>query len=162
MGFFQNIIEFIVSSQHDRIHISIPGALTIRQTQTSADHLLTQDFRCSGAKRHDGIEVINVPSLFQHIDMDDDFHRVIRVLDIKEQTGVRLSFGAFLLGVDDDGLIAICTVAEFIGFDETFYPRSVISILTDNEHKWLDEMFTVIGGIDLQFAFGAFMTGDAV
>ena len=117
-----------MSSQHDRIHISISGALTIRQTQTSADHLFTEDFGCSGAKRHDGIEVIDIPSLFQHIDMDDDFHRVIRVLDIKEQTGVRLGLGAFLLGVDDDGFVAVCAVAEFIGFDETFHPRCVVGI----------------------------------
>ncbi len=115
--------------------------------------------RCEAA---DGIEVIDIPALFQHIDMDDDFHRVFRVLDIEEQTGVRLGLGAFLLGVDDDGFVAICAVAEFIGLDETFHPRCVVGILAHNEHKWFYEMLAVIGGIDLQFPFGAFVTGDAV
>ena len=158
----QNIIEFIVGGQHDRIHISIPGALTIRQTQTSADHLLTQNFGCCRPKRDDGIEVVDIPSFFEHIDMDHDLHRIFGILHVQKQTGVCLSLGAFLLGMDDDCFIAVCAVAEFIGFDKTFHPRCVVSILTHNKHKRLHDRLAVIGGIDLQLAFGAFVTGYAV
>ena len=79
----QNISKFIVGGQHNGIHITIPGALTIRQTQTTADHLLTQNLGGGSTQRNDGIEVIDIPSFFEHIDMDNDFYRVIGAFHIK-------------------------------------------------------------------------------
>ena len=39
--------------------------------------------------------------------MDDNFYRVIRAFDIKEEAGVGLSLRAFLLGVDGNSFIAV-------------------------------------------------------
>ena len=110
----QNIIEFIVGSQHDGIHITVTGALPIGQAQAATDHLLSQNFGCGRPKRNDGIEVVDIPTFFEHIDMDHDLHRIFRVFHIQKQTGVRFGLCAFLFRVDDYRFVAICATTEFV------------------------------------------------
>ena len=82
--FLQNIIKFIVCSQHNSVYIFIPGTLSIRQTQTTAYHLFTQNFGCSSTQRNDGIKVIYIPALFEHIDVNNDFYRIIGTFHVKQ------------------------------------------------------------------------------
>ena len=93
----QNVGKLVVGGQHDRVYIPVAGARPIGQTKTPAHHLFPQDFGRRGTQRHNGVEVVDVPALFQHIDMDDDFHRIIRTLHIQQQAGVGLAFRALLL-----------------------------------------------------------------
>ena len=93
----QNVGELVVGGEHDRVHVPVAGALPVGQAQAPAHHLLPQDFGGRGAQRDDGVEVVDVPALFQHIDVDDDFHRVLRILHIQQQAGVGLAFRALLL-----------------------------------------------------------------
>ena len=110
----QNIIEFLMGSQHDGIHIPITGALSIGQAQAATYHLLSQNFGCGRPKRNDGIEVVDVPTFFEHIDMDHDLHRIFRIFHIQKQTSVRFGLCAFLFRVDDDCFVAICATTEFV------------------------------------------------
>ena len=110
----QNILEFIMCSQHDGIHIPITGALSIGQAQAATYHLLSQNFGCGRPKRDNGIEVVDIPAFFEHIDMDHDLHRIFRIFHIQKQTSVRFGLCAFLLRVDDDRFVAIRTTTEFV------------------------------------------------
>lgn len=108
----QNIIEFIMGSQHDGIHIPIAGALSIGQAQAATYHLLSQNFGCGCPKRDNGIEVVDIPAFFEHIDMDHDLHRIFRIFHIQKQTSVRFGLCAFLLRVDDNRFVSICATTE--------------------------------------------------
>ena len=160
--FSQNVIEFIVSGQHDCVHIFVPSAFPIGQTQATAYHLLSQYFGCSGAERHDSIEVIDVPPLFEHVDVDDNFHRVFRIFHIKKQAGVGFGFRTLLLGMDDNGLVSISSAAKFIGLDKLLHPGRMVGVLADDQHKRFYKPLAVIGSVNLQLAFRVLMTGDAV
>ena len=82
LRFRQNIVELIMSGQHHSVHISVTGTLAIGQTQSSSNHLLSENLGCRRAKRHNGIEVVDIPTFLEHIDMDYDFHRVFGILHI--------------------------------------------------------------------------------
>ena len=110
----QNIIEFIMGSQHDGVHIPVTGTLPIGQAQAATYHLLSQNFRSGRPKRDDSIEIVDIPALFEHIDMDHDLHRIFRIFHIQKQTSVRFGLCTLLFRVDDDRFVAICATTEFV------------------------------------------------
>ena len=162
MRLCQNVVEFIVRCEHHSVNVAIPGALAIGQTQTTAHHLFTQDLGSGRAERNNGIEIVHVPALFEHIDVDNDFYRVLRIFDAKKHPRIRLCFRALLLGMDDNRLVSVCSILEFIGTDKTIYPCGMICVFADYEHKRLHNRLTVISGIDFQLAFCILMAGNTV
>ena len=94
--------------------------------------------------------------------MNNNLNRILRVLYVKEQPGVRFRFGTLLLRVNDDRLIPVCTLSEFIGFDIAFYPGSVIGIFAHHQHERFNNMPPVVGGINLQLRLCSFMAGDTI
>ena len=162
LRFCQDIVELIMGSQHHSVHIPVAGALTIGQTQASSDHLLSKNLGCCRAKRHNGIEVVDIPTFLEHIDVDYDFYRVFGILHIQKQPGVGFGFCTFLLGMNNDGFVAVCAATELVRLYKLLHPCCMVGIFTDHQHKRLHDRLSMVDSINLQFPFGALMTGDAV
>ena len=118
--------------------------------------MLSENLGCRRAKRHNGIEVIDIPTFLEHVDVDHNFHRVSGILHIQKQPCVGFGFCTFLLG------IAVCTAPELVRLHKLLYPCCMVGIFTDHQHKRLHDRLSMVDSINLQFLFGAFMTGDAV
>ena len=94
--------------------------------------------------------------------MDDDLDRVIGIFHTQQRTGVRFTFSAFLMGMDDQGFIFILAVTKGIGADVVFHPFCVFRIFADYQHEGLDFRFLIVGGIGCQLTFYVFMAGDPI
>src|SRR5690349_24057786 len=91
----------------EAVHGRYTGALAVQQAQTTADRLLDQNSRIGSAQRHYGVKVRYVPALFEHVDVDDDLSRLVRVFDL-EQPGDHFFFvSASLAGIDLDHLVLV-------------------------------------------------------
>ena len=162
LGFIENVLKLVMCGKHDGVHIPIPGAFSIRQTQTAPHHLLPQDLRRCRAQRNDGVEVIDIPSFFKHVDVNHDLNRIIRAFHLKQQFRVGLRFGTLLLGMDNDRFVPVCTIPELIRLDITLHPGSMIGIFTDHQHERLYNRLSMVCGIDRQLAPCVFVAGDSV
>ena len=85
----------------------LPGALSVGQAQAAPDGLLDQRIRACGAERNNRIEIRYVPALLEHVDVDDDFRRLVRVLHFEQALNHLLFFRAGLAGVNLDDLVLV-------------------------------------------------------
>ena len=167
LGLRQDIGKFIMRSQHYRIYIPVSGALTMGQSQATPYHLLAQDLGCRCSERDDSIKIVDIPPLFEHVDMDHDFNGIVRALHIQQQPHIFLRLRTFLLGVNDEGFIAVRAASEGIRFHKLFHLSCVMRVFADHQHEWLDRphrLFrsTVVGCIELQLPLGIFVAGNSI
>src|SRR5207245_7644120 len=91
--------------------------LAIGQSQAAPDGLLHQGTRIGGPQRHNGIEVGNIPALLEHVDVDDDFDGVVRLLDSQQLLNDLVLFLTTHVGMYGDHFAAIATLEEVVTFD---------------------------------------------
>ena len=99
--------------------------------------------------------------------MNYNFNGIARVFHIQQQTSICFGFSTLLSGVDSNRLVAICTISEFVRFNEILHPCCMVSIFADHQHKGLHcphRLFrrAVISGIDFQFSLCTLVAGDAI
>ena len=118
---------------------STPGAFAVGQAQAAADGLLNKRLGVRGAQGDDGVEVGDVPAFLEHIHVDDDLRRVLRLLH-----GDQLFDGLVLLfapevGVDRDDLPFIAALEEGVVLDQLQDGVGVVRVLGDDQHERLDD-----------------------
>ena len=79
VGVIDDLLKPVMRHDNQAIHSRNPYPLAVGQTESSANGLLHQGSGVRGPQGDDSIEIRHVPSLFEHIDVDDDFDRVVRV-----------------------------------------------------------------------------------
>lgn len=84
----------------------ISRAAAVRQAKAAANRLLSEGVGGGGAQRNDGVEVGDVPALFEHVHVDDDFNFVVRSLEGEQKLNVLVLLGALLCGVNLYAFIA--------------------------------------------------------
>ena len=94
------------------------GALAVGQAQAAADRLLDQHARIGGAQRYDGVEISHVPTFLEHVDVDNDFRRLIRVFHLEQPRNHFFFLRARLAGVDLDDLLFVARVEEALGLNQ--------------------------------------------
>ena len=82
-------------------------ALAIGQAQAATDGLLDQRARIGRTQGDDGVEVRNVPALFEHVDVDDDLGGFIDALHSQELGDHLLLFSPRAAGVHLNHLVRI-------------------------------------------------------
>ena len=58
--------------------------LAVWETETTADRLFNQSSRMGGTQRDDRVQVGYIPTLFKHVDVDDDLGGLVRMFDFEE------------------------------------------------------------------------------
>ena len=76
-GLVDDFLELVVGDDVQAVHDIHAGLAAIGQAQAPADGLLDQRAGIGGAQRNDGVEVGDVPTLFQHVDVDHDLGRLV-------------------------------------------------------------------------------------
>ena len=127
------------------------GALAVGQAQAAPDGLLDQGVGVGGAERDDGVEVGDVPALLEHVDVDDDLGRVVRVLDGEELLDRLVLLLAVLVRVDRRSPCP-CTgppkkSSSSIG---ALSASAWVGVLGDDQHERLDPRRAVLAGVDVQ------------
>ena len=162
VGFVDDLLEAVVRDDGQAVHGRNARPLAVGQTQAAADGLLDEGFRVGGAERDDGVEVRHVPSLLEHVDVDHDLDRVVRVFDGEEQLDVLVLLHPLLLGVDLDDLALVLAAEERGIFDDGLDGGGVGRVLGDDEHEGLHAADTVLAGVQFKLRLGLLMDVDAV
>ena len=109
--------------------------------------------RVRGPQRDDGVEVGDVPALFQHVHVDDDLDWVVCVLHLQQSLDHQVLLRAGPAGVHLDGLVAIAALEERLRLDVREHLAGVRRVPGDDQQDRLDDRLTglarVGGELDL-------------
>ncbi len=110
------------------VHGGNARPLTVGQTKAAPDALLNQRARVRGAERNDCVEVGDVPTFFQHVDVNDNLDGIVIALD-----GQKLLDRLFLLhaGIDLNDFSGVAALVEVTGLDEGHQVSCVRSVACD-------------------------------
>ena len=112
VGLVDDLLKLVVRDDVQAVHRRDASTLAVWQAQATADGLLDQDARVRRTQRHDRVQVGNVPTFFEHVDVNDDFSRLLRVLDLKQPLDHFVFFGASLAGIHLDDFLLVSTLEE--------------------------------------------------
>ena len=88
----------------------------VGQPQATAYRLFDQGARIGGAQRHDGIEVRHVPTLFEHVDVDDNLGRLVVTFHREQLLDDLVALGATRrAAIDLDHFSRVTPVEQFAG-----------------------------------------------
>ena len=162
VGVVHDLLEAIVRDDVQAVHGLDAGAPAVGQAQAAADRLLHQRAGVGSAQRHDGVEVGDVPALFQHVDVDDDLGRLADLLDGQQLADHLFLVGAALAAVDLDDLAAVAALEEVGGLQVRQQRPGVHRVAGDDQHEGLDLAHVVRAGVGLQLDLGGLVQAHAV
>ena len=157
-----DLLKSVVRHDGQAIHCRDSHPLAVGQAQPPADGLFHQGPGVRGPQGDDGIEIRNVPSLFEHIDVDDDLDRVVPVFNVQQLLDDLVFLFAAHVRVDGNHLAFVSSLEESVIFHNLLQRIGVGCILGDNQHKRLDDRLVVVSSVHLQFNFRVFMNPHAV
>ena len=79
LRFFDDISKMIVGGQHECINILVACTFSVWKPQSAPDRLFPQDFRRGCSQRNDCVKIVDIPPFFENIDVDHDFHGIVRI-----------------------------------------------------------------------------------
>src|SRR5713101_1344381 len=157
-----NVLKTVVGHNGESVYGRDTYPLAIGQSQATPDGLLHQGARIGGPQGHDGIEVGNIPALFEHVHVDDDFDGVVRLLDSQQLLHDLVLFLTTHVGMDGDHFAAVATLEEGVTFETLLQGIGVCRVLGDHQHERLDYRGIVIPGVYLQLDLGVLMDTYAI
>ena len=148
VGVVHDLLKPVVRDDVQPVDGCDARALAIRQTEAAADALLHERPRVGGPERHDGVEVGDVPALFEHVDVNDDLGRLVAVLDAEQLGDHRVFVGPRLARVHLQDAVGVAALEEGRRLDERLQLGGVHGVARDDEDERLDERparFTRVG-----------------
>ena len=144
------------------IHRCHPGAFAVGQSQPPADGLLNEDAGIGGSKRHNGIEVGHIPTLFEHVDVDDDLGRLLGLLHPQQPLDHFFLILAGLARIHLDDLVGIASFEKGLGLDHPQQLPGMGGVAGNDEQEGLDYSLQGLAGIGFQLHLDALMEPDTV
>ena len=128
----------IVSYNIQRVDFFVSGDLSKGQAQAETNCLHCENIDLGSIKRNDCKQIIDIPALFQFVDMQHDFSCVSGVLNREKTTDILLAFFAFHVGVNLNNLPFISATEETVAVNKSPDSLGMIGILTGDQHNRLD------------------------
>ena len=157
--FVHDFLKTIMGHDVQAIDRCDTGPLAVRQTQTATNALFNQSTRIGRSQWHDRVEVGDVPAFLQHVDVDDNFDRIVGLF-YSEQLFDGLLFLA--ARIDLDHLVSVARLEERVRLDELHQLRSVGRVACDDQDERLDDLLAVLASIGLQLHLDAFVQTNAI
>ena len=150
VGNIDNPLKQVMRDKGELIHFRIARGLPVRKPQPAADGLLAQRGRGGRAQGNDGVQIGYVPSLLEHVHMDDNFDRVPRVFQPQEFLNILVLLAASLVGVDLHDLLGISALEEAVRRNQFAQGRRVFRVLRHHQHKRPHYRHLVVTGEDIE------------
>ena len=149
---------------HNRktIHFRDTCSLTVRQPQSSSDCLFSESFRSGCTQRNNCVQIIDVPSFFQHIHMNDDFNAVVGIFQGQQFFNIFILFCTTLGRVDFQDLVLIVSPEELIRGKIFSDLTRVFGITSDHQSKRLNDFLPISTSINFKLTLGFFVNSDAI
>ena len=157
-----NLLKPVVRNNVEPIHGNRPGALSIRQAQPASDRLLNQGARVRSAQRHDGVEIGNVPALFQHVDVDHNLGRFIGVFHLQQPLDNRVGFRAGRAGIHLNHLLLVAALKKFLRLDQLQQTPGMCGVACNHQYEGLDDALIILARPGFDFYLGRLVQPYAI
>ncbi len=143
------------------IHFVHSGSFAVVwEPETAPDGLFNQHAGVGSPERNDGVQVVHIPTFFQHIHMDNDFDFVVQAFQID-----KLAFDLFL---SPGGWIYLKYLALKSSFEKSIWVGVIenfgwmINVAANYQNKRFYCFHLIVPGIDFQFVFCILMDADRI
>src|SRR5208283_293739 len=157
-----DLLKPVMRDNVEAVDSTNSGTTPVGQAQSASDGLLDQDAGIGGAQRHDRVEVRHVPAFLEHVDVDNDLSRFLRMLDLEESLDHFLLFDASLAGVHLNDLVLIAAIEKTARLNELKQLSRMCSVTGDHEQKRLDDWITAFPRVGFQVHLDALVQADTV
>ena len=161
-NFIDQFTVMIVSNNIESINVFITCSLAKRQAKSTSNCLHGEDITLGRIQRDNRKKIINIPPLFQFIDMKNNFGGIVVFFNREKATDIFLCFFTLHIGVNLNNLSFISSVFKSVAVNHLTNLFCMIRIFACYENNWFDIIQIILITIFLENCLAVFMKSQSI